>query len=450
MTYLDHFGLREPPFSADMHAAFFFPGGKRGATLEALIYAITHDEGVVKVSGTQGSGKSSLCRMLAERLPACVQAVCLTVPPLTPEDALSAIADHLDIPPSSDRAPLPFRTLQEGLNDICNAGRRTALLIDEAHAMPLETLETIGRLALPENGQKRFMHIVLFGQSELDNRLRSPDMRCLRERITHNFALEPLTVPEIENYLAFRLRAAGHRGQALFTPDAIELIDQATGGVIGGINILAEKAMQIAFSERRLLIERQHVETFVAAEHITQRPSRRPKRRMAAVLAATGALVIGIGAVSALNRSTPTPPGMTSLRPTPASAGAATPTNESTFFSLTGAVPAPEPAPASRLETLITETERWLREVPDTHFVIQLLRTDASEVGRIENFLGNEAAELDPEQIRVYRSRLSGQDRLGVIYGDFATKSAAQKELKRLNQGKSSSHYYIRPTSKLK
>ena len=69
MMYLDHFGLREAPFRITPHTEFFFAGGNRGSTLDALIYAITHDEGIVKVSGEVGSGKTMLCRMLLERLP---------------------------------------------------------------------------------------------------------------------------------------------------------------------------------------------------------------------------------------------------------------------------------------------------------------------------------------------------------------------------------------------
>lgn len=446
MTYIANFGLREPPFLAEMSPVFFFPGGKRGATLEALIYAVTHDEGIVKVSGTEESGKSCLCRMLAGRLPASVQAVCLTDSSPTPEDALSTIGEALEAPLSSDRKTLLFNALQERLNNIRTAGRRTVVLIDDAHTMPIETLSTIGRLAIPEAGQERLLHIVLFGQSVLDNRLRSPELRWLRERITHNFALDPLSRQEVEDYLTFRLRTAGFRGQALFTPAAIELISQASDGLIGNINMLADKAMQTAAAESLQQVDRQHVETFVPADRITERQTQRPKRNKAATLAISGALIIGLGTAFTLNRNTPTTPEATSARTPQANAETPPPATENRFFSLSP----PPPPPISRLDTLITETERWLREVPDSHFVIQLLRTDASESDRIEDFLDNDIGELDATQVRVYRSRLSGQDRLGVIYGDFPSRNAAQKELQRLNRGRSGSPYYIRPTSKLK
>ena len=93
--YLDHFGLKEPPFRITPHTDFFFQGANRGATLEALLYAITHDEGIVKVSGEVGSGKTMLCRVLMERLPATVETIYLANPSLSRDEILFAIGDEL-------------------------------------------------------------------------------------------------------------------------------------------------------------------------------------------------------------------------------------------------------------------------------------------------------------------------------------------------------------------
>jgi MSHA biogenesis protein MshM len=96
--YLDHFGLQQAPFRITPHTEFFFAGANRGATLEALIYAITHDEGIVKVSGEVGSGKTMLCRMLLEKLPDNVETVYLANPLLSRDEILLAIAAELRIP----------------------------------------------------------------------------------------------------------------------------------------------------------------------------------------------------------------------------------------------------------------------------------------------------------------------------------------------------------------
>lgn len=191
-----------------------------------MIYAITHDEGIVKVSGEVGSGKTMLCRMLLERLPEDVD----TVPcqsPLSREEILYAIADDLKLSMPEGRMHAIVRTLQEHLVDIYAAGRKVVIMIDEAHAMPPETLEEIRLLSNLETNRHKLVHIVLFGQPELDERLAETGMRQLKERITHNFALEPLHRNDIGTYLMFRLRAAGaYRGPDSFTPKAIQRISQ--------------------------------------------------------------------------------------------------------------------------------------------------------------------------------------------------------------------------------
>lgn len=110
-------------------------------------------------------------------------------------------------------------------------------MIDEAHAMPPETLEEIRLLSNLESNKHKLLHIVLFGQPELDERLAASNMRQLKERITHTFALEPLRRDAIGEYLMFRMRAAGYRGPDLFTPRAVQLISKASEGLTRRINI---------------------------------------------------------------------------------------------------------------------------------------------------------------------------------------------------------------------
>jgi type II secretory pathway predicted ATPase ExeA len=137
MMYLDHFGLQQAPFRITPHTEFFFAGANRGAALEALIYAITHDEGIVKVSGEVGSGKTMLCRMLLERLPDNVETVYLANPMLSRDEILLAIAAELRLPLPEGHGHLLLRALQARLLEIYAAGRQVVALIDEAHAMPV-------------------------------------------------------------------------------------------------------------------------------------------------------------------------------------------------------------------------------------------------------------------------------------------------------------------------
>ena len=276
--YLEHFGLREAPFRITPHTEFFFSGANRGATLEALLYAITAGEGMVKVTGEVGSGKTMLCRVLMERLPESVETIYLAVPSLTRDEMLAAIAGDLGIETSGANTTKLVRSLQEKLIDIHSTGRQVVALIDEAHAMPLTTLEEIRLLSNLETGTEKLLQIVLFGQPELDQHLALPHMRQLKERITHSFTLGPLPPRDIKDYLAFRLRAAGYHGPDLFGPDVLRIIGEASEGLTRRINIFADKTLLAAFA---LTIGAAAAQTPVQTapdDHMTEGRGRRQRR----------------------------------------------------------------------------------------------------------------------------------------------------------------------------
>jgi type II secretory pathway predicted ATPase ExeA/septal ring-binding cell division protein DamX len=261
--YLSHFGLNEPPFRITPHTEFFFSGANRGATLEALLYAITHDEGIVKVTGEVGSGKTMLCRVLVERLPKNVETIYLANPSLSRDEILHVIAADLQVESRGERVTILLRALQEKLIKLYAAGRRVVVLIDEAHAMPLETLEEIRLLSNLESNRHKLLQIVLFGQPELDEHLALPNMRQLKERITHSFKLEPLVRSDIDSYVDFRMRAAGYRGPRLFGPRAMKLIARASEGLTRRINILSDKALLAAFADGAHEITAKHARAAV-------------------------------------------------------------------------------------------------------------------------------------------------------------------------------------------
>ncbi len=257
--YLDHFGLSEAPFRITPHTDFFFSGANRGATLEALLYAITHDEGIVKVTGEVGAGKTMLCRVLIERLPAGVETVYLSNPSLAREEILQAILDDLRFPTGNEQRPNQLlRTLQEHLIQVYGDGRRVVLLIYEAHAMPAETLEQIRLLSNLESNRHKLLQIALFGQQELDEQLGTALLRPLRERITHSFRLEPLVHADVGQYLMFRMRQASYKGPDLFDASALKLIAKSSQGLTRRLNILADKCLLAAYAEAEHGITRKH------------------------------------------------------------------------------------------------------------------------------------------------------------------------------------------------
>ncbi|TVT77734.1 MAG: AAA family ATPase [Denitromonas halophila] len=262
--YLDHYGLREAPFRLTPLTDFFFTGAQRGATVDALVYAVLHDEGIVKVSGEVGAGKTMVCRVLIERLPDTVDTVYLANPSLAPDDLLIAIATELGLSLGSERSGAVLGAVQEDLVRRHADGRRVVVLIDEAHAMPAASLEQIRLLSNLETGRHKLMQLVLFGQPELDTLLDTRDMRPLKDRITHHFRLSPLAPDEVAAYLDFRMHAAGYRGPAVFSPAAARQIARIAAGLTRRVNVLADKSLLAAFSQNRHVIAPSHV---TAAAH---------------------------------------------------------------------------------------------------------------------------------------------------------------------------------------
>lgn len=262
--YLEHFGFKEPPFRITPHTDFFFQGADRGATLDALHYAILNDEGIVKVSGEIGSGKTMLCRVLIERLPSEVETVFLANPSFSRGEILHAIGAELGLQFSPHGAALPLRELQSHLIQVYAGGRRIVVLIDEAHAMPEETLEQVRLLSNLEANRHKLLQIVLFGQPELDQALDKPSLRQLKDRITHSFRMRPLTAEEVATYVSFRVQAAGYRGSGLFSPEAIDAIAAASGGLTRRINVLADKTLLAAFMESAQVLTLTHARAAIA------------------------------------------------------------------------------------------------------------------------------------------------------------------------------------------
>jgi type II secretory pathway predicted ATPase ExeA len=248
-VYYDYFGLNQPPFRITPDTSLFFPGGNRGAILNAMIYAITSGEGIVKVVGEVGSGKTMLCRMLSVELPDNIEVVYIANPSLTPEHILHAIAIELKLAVNaSDNRLRVMQSLQQYLLKRHSENCQVVLFIEEAQSMPINTLEEIRLLSNLETHQHKLLQIVLFGQPELDQMISRREIRQLKERITYSFCLNPLNHNEIRDYLNTRLRASGYRGNEIFTNSAIREIARFSKGLLRRINILADKSLLAAYA----------------------------------------------------------------------------------------------------------------------------------------------------------------------------------------------------------
>jgi type II secretory pathway predicted ATPase ExeA len=258
--YEEYFGLERPPFKITPDTSLFYDGGKRGDILAALVYAIHRGEGIVKVVGEVGSGKTMLCRMLQLKLPDTVEIVYIANPSVSAEDILFVIAHELSLPVTKDASKHEvMHLLQDYLLQRHMENKQVVLFIEEAQGMPLDTLEEIRLLSNLETDENKLLQIILFGQPELDQNLGEKSIRQLRERITHNFELEPLTQDEIHNYLNFRMREVGYTGPEIINTAVAKKVEQHSEGLLRRINIIADKILLSAFAEGTHSLTSKHV-----------------------------------------------------------------------------------------------------------------------------------------------------------------------------------------------
>ncbi len=467
--YLDHFGLKEPPFRITPDTDFFFQGANRGATLEALLYAITHDEGIVKVSGEVGSGKTMLCRVLMERLPATVATIYLANPSLSRDEILLAIGDELKLELEKGQTTRILRALQEHLIRLFGEGRRVVVLIDEAHAMPDETLEEIRLLSNLESNRHKLLQIVLFGQPEFDEHLDAAGMRQLRERITHSFRLEPLVRSDIENYIDFRMRAAGYRGPKIFNRRAIKVISSASQGLTRRVNILSDKALLAAFASGTHAVTEAEAKRAVRdTEFHRTRTGTQTIRIGAAALAAGVVLGWGTHMVLSAGRSAiaPGPPpaaASTAAEPPARPAKAAMPivsglspsanADASALKRSVETLTLAQPMPPERGELArgrFTATQEWLQSAPTDHYAIQLAIVNSKELGQLEDFLLRASKVLPVGELFVYSVKIDGQQHYRVAYGSYASPEQALAAIKGLPPLLSAYHPYYRSVERMR
>ncbi len=491
--YLSHFGLTEPPFRITPHTDFFFAGASRGATLDALLYAITHDEGIVKVSGEVGSGKTMLCRVLMDRLPDSIETIYLANPSLSRQEILYAIADELKLGLGAERETRLLRQLQEHLISLFAAGRRVVVLIDEAHAMPKDTLEEIRLLSNLETGRHKLLQIVLFGQPELDAILGGLDMRQLKERITHSFVLEPMVRDDVESYVDFRMRAAGYKGPKVFSAAAIRLISKASEGLTRRINILADKSLLAAFAGNTHGVTEKEAKAAIRDSDFFTPQSNRQKYLIAATLGLGAMLGWGMhwlaGSTDKPGPATASPPRQEARSdqtpPVPSPPGNAPTSNPaapqaapSQMEAETIKPPPQNPNPplaapvthtAARTNAASEEkasalpanlgkltlarfqlTQEWLDKAPPGHHAVQLLTVKAEDARRMENFLQRAAKVVKIEDLWVYSVKIDGNQHYRVAYGQYPTSSDAKAAIENLPQILKSQNPYPRSIERMR
>jgi MSHA biogenesis protein MshM len=248
--YRNHFGLREMPFGITPDTNFAYACNTHQEALNTLLVAVKNGEGFIKITGEVGTGKTLLCRRFLATIDQSHVSAYIPNPYLEPRTLLLALAEelHLTLPKDADQHQL-LKELTRGLLNFARQGKTVVLCLDEAQAMPVETLEALRLITNLETEKRKLIQVVLFGQPELDQKLEGESVRQLRQRITFQYRLAALRRDEVDRYLSHRLRVAGYRGNRLFTRPAARLVHRWSDGVPRLVNIIAHKALMLAYGE---------------------------------------------------------------------------------------------------------------------------------------------------------------------------------------------------------
>jgi MSHA biogenesis protein MshM len=258
--YKTHFGLHELPFGITPDTSFFFACSNSQEALNTLLIAAKNGEGFIKITGEVGTGKTLLCRKFMAMLDDSFVTAYIPNPFLEPRTLMLALADELEIKLEKDVDQHQLlKSINHRLLILARDDKRVLLCLDEAQAIPLESLEALRLLTNLETEKRKLLQIVLFGQPELNRKLQLDAIRQLSQRITFHYHLGPLSKDDLEFYLAHRLSVAGFTGSRLFSRAAVNALRAASGGIPRLVNILAHKSLMLAFGQGKRQITARHV-----------------------------------------------------------------------------------------------------------------------------------------------------------------------------------------------
>ncbi len=255
----EYYGFVEKPFSLTPDPKYLYKSESHANAFDLLQYAIRRREGFVVVTGDIGTGKTTLCRAILEQLDRKTFTALVLNPFLSEEDLLRLILQDFGVVSRAEikRGRLAgvskqelIETLNEFLLSLLPLRAGALLIIDEAQNLPLQVLEQIRILSNLETDKEKLLQIVLVGQLNLKDLLRSPGLRQLDQRVSIRYELKPLTREETSAYVAHRLTIAGGGAAVSFSPKALDLVHRYTSGIPRLINLVCDRALLGGYSAR--------------------------------------------------------------------------------------------------------------------------------------------------------------------------------------------------------
>jgi general secretion pathway protein A len=241
--YLEFYKLTEHPFSITPDPRYLYFSAQHREAYTHVMYGIEQRKGFIELTGEVGSGKTTLCRAVLDKLGRRTQTSLILNPCLTEAQLVRAILHDYGLGTARKDMLSLVETLNAFLLERMRAGDNVALLIDEAQNLSLKLMEQIRLLSNLETDQQKLIQIVLIGQPELEEKLSSPGLRQLRQRITVRAHLSPLNESEVAGYIAHRLETAGANGRIQFDRKAVHLAYRFSSGIPRLINAVCDHAL---------------------------------------------------------------------------------------------------------------------------------------------------------------------------------------------------------------
>lgn len=262
--YLYHYGIKELPFTLTPNTSYFFGLPSHKEAIEVLSLALKTGEGFIKVTGEVGTGKTLICRKLLNELPEHFVTAYIPNPYLSPAELRRAVANELNVPLTDHSDQQEFtQRIQQRLIQIHQENKGVVLLIDEAQALPVESIEALRLMTNLETESRKLLQVVLFGQPELDEKLALPELRQLKQRIAFSYSLCLMDADQVFQYVRHRMNVAGYRGIEVFNRSRCKQLFKASKGTPRIVNVLCHKALMLAYGEGKQQIEDKHIKLAV-------------------------------------------------------------------------------------------------------------------------------------------------------------------------------------------
>jgi general secretion pathway protein A len=361
--YASYFGLKHEPFSIAPDPRYLFMSERHREALAHLLYGLGAGGGFVLLSGEIGTGKTTVCRLFLEQVPANCNVAYIFNPKLTVTELLQSVCNEFHVAvPARDGVPPTVKDFLDPLNEFLlqahAAGRNNVLVIDEAQNLSAEVLEQLRLLTNLETSERKLLQIILIGQPELRSMLARPELEQLAQRVIARYHLDAMTPGETEHYVRHRFEVAGLSRPLPFERKALRRVHELSRGVPRRINLLCDRALLGAFANTQAAVDRKTVEKAAAEVFGTQSAAPPQWRRTAAVLGlglAAGAGLLA-GAVRLSEEAAAPPP---AIRPTAAIAAKPAAAASVTAVAAVQEAPKAPAAPAAAPALLHEQDEAW-------------------------------------------------------------------------------------------